>query len=119
LPPDNTDPSDEISLHDVVEGDAIRQIAQSRVVPEGIQVDVPTREIVTMADGERMAVFLIVYRGETVPLTRDDADSFRAKLETDIASNLMPLRESRIGRPVSKPFPYSAFDSLLEDTKNL
>jgi hypothetical protein len=119
LPSDNVDPSDEISLHDVVEGDVVQHIAQSRVVPEGIQVDVPTKDIVTMADGERMAVFLVVYRGETVPLTRDDADSFRAKLEIEIADNLLPLRESRIGRPVSKPFPYSAFDSLLEATKNV
>lgn len=106
---------DDKFLSEVVEGDVVQQIAQSRVVPKGIRVDVPHREIVSTANGERMVVFSIVYCGESIPLTRASADSFRAKLELEIATNLLPLRENRMGRLVSKPFPYSTLSSILEE----
>lgn len=115
--PDSS-PSPEMTLEDIVEGNAIQQFSQNNVVSEGIKVDVPLREIRTTAEGETMVIFLMVYRGESLPLTRASVDSYRAKLETELGK-ILHLPENRVGRLVSKPFPYTALDAVIEEHKNV
>ena len=102
---------------DVMYGDAIQQFAQTWVVPEGIQVDVPLRVTRNTSEYDTMIVFLLVYRAESRPLTRLSVDSYRAKLESEIGK-VLNLRSSRVGRLVSKPFPYTTLDAVIEETKN-
>lgn len=105
------------NANDVIYGDAIRQFAQTSVVPEGIQVDVPLRDLRKTPEGDSMIVFLIVYRAECRPLTRSSADSYRATLESEIGK-VLNLRPSRVGRLVSKTFPYATLDAVIEETNN-
>lgn len=105
------------SSNDVVYGDAIQQFAQTSVVPEGIRVDVPLRDTRKTPEGDAMIVFLIIYRAERRPLTRSSADTYRAKLESEIGK-VLRLRASRVGRLVSKPFPYATLDAVIEETNN-
>lgn len=101
---------------DITSGDAIRCMIQN-VVPDGIRVEVPSRNILFKKDtgyDSNMAVFLVVYCGEGKAMKRDEADEYRHLAESEIEKHL-PLRENRKGRLVSKPFPYSLLDSILKD----
>lgn len=85
-------------------------------VPNEIHVEVPIRQVLSSSEtggGPEMIVFLIVYCGEGTELTRSVADAFRDKLETEISKHLL-LRENRRGRLVSKPFPYSLLQELID-----
>mmetsp|Transcript_16870 Transcript_16870/g.31949 ORF Transcript_16870/g.31949 Transcript_16870/m.31949 type:complete len:436 (+) Transcript_16870:239-1546(+) len=101
---------------DITREDAVRDIVQ-KVVPEGIRVEVPSRNILHKKDTgyeSNMAVFLVVYCGESKAMKRDEADDYRHLAEMEIEKYL-PLRENRKGRLVSKPFPYFLLDSILKD----
>jgi hypothetical protein len=106
----------------LMEGDDILEIAR-RIVPEGVRVDVPIRRLLSPGElghdtestkEDVVLVFLIVYCGESVPLTRSSADSFRASLESEI-EQFVPLRANRAGRLVSRPFPYSLLQQLIDE----
>ena len=98
--------------------DAFEHYTQTLVVPEGIRVDVPLREIRTTPHGDAMIVYLIIYSAESLPLTRALADSFRATLETEVGK-VFQLRQNRAGRIVSKPFPFTALDDVIAEAKNV
>jgi len=103
------------TIDDVVEGSAIKTIAEG-VVDRGIRVDVPMRRILKPEEANSevpVAVFLMSYCGEGTTLTRDQADGYRSALEAEIEENHLPLRSNRAGRLVSKPFPYPLLDNLV------
>lgn len=117
------------NLDQILAGDVVRDIVQG-AVPDGIRVEVPARQILRVGgrsvtngggkgeDGNgggddenettvKVAVFLVVYRGERRHVTRDEADQWREAAE-EAVDRVVPLRENRRGRLVSKPFPYPA-----------
>ena len=107
--PDENRVSAANSFNQILEGDAIENIIQG-IVPDGIRVEVPARKILRIresASEERIAVFLVVYCSDQFPVTRDAADQWRSMSETEVAKYI-PLRQSRVGRTVSRPFPYTA-----------
>jgi hypothetical protein len=130
LPDDEDDPpsltsssssssSSQYSIKDITEGNAIEEIVKS-VVPEGIKVEIPERKILKKEDSGyelNMAIYLIVYGGESAVLTRDEADSYRHAVECEVEKHI-PLRENRRGRLVSRPFPYHLLRSIIDDHMN-
>jgi hypothetical protein len=104
-----------LTIEDFVHRDAVKQYAQAHVAPNGVKVDVLLLDILTPAKVEcTIVIFLIVYRGASVPMTRCLADTCRDQLET-VLRKVVPLRENRLGRLVSRPFPYTALDALLKE----
>lgn len=98
------------SLDQILAGDAIETIIQDTCVPDGVRVEVPSRQILEIHESHgssRIAVFLIVYCSERYPVTRDMADSWRENVESEV-EKYVQLRENRRGRTVSHPFPYPA-----------
>jgi hypothetical protein len=96
-------------LDQILTGDAIENIIQT-IVPDGIRVEVPARKILDFHEtheGNRIAVFLVVYCSERHPVTRCMAELWRANAELEVGK-VIPLRQNRAGRTVSHPFPYSA-----------
>lgn len=99
------------SLDQILTGDGIEKIIQDSVVPHGVRVEVPARQILEIHESHgvssRIAVFLVVYCSERYPVTREMADQWREKAESEV-EKYVPLRENRRGRTVSHPFPYPA-----------
>ena len=96
-------------LDQILTGDAIENIIQT-IVPDGIRVEVPARKILDFHEtheGNRIAVFLVVYCSERHPVTRCMAELWRANAELEVGK-VIPLRQNRAGRTVSHPFPYPA-----------
>lgn len=107
--PDDNGVSDICFLDQILTGDGIENIIQN-IVPEGVRVEVPARIILDYHEtheGNRIAVFLVVYCSERHPVTRSLADEWRAKAESEV-DKIIPLRQNRAGRTVSHPFPYNA-----------
>ena len=105
-------------INDMLHGNAMKHFIQTQVIPEGIKVDVPLREIRITPDGDTMIVYLMVYRAESLPLTRALVDSFRCQLEKEIGK-ILQLRQNRAGRMVSNPFPCSALDAVISEAKSV
>lgn len=115
LPADGLRPGSPYTIDDIVEGSAIKAIAEG-VVDPGIRVDVPMRRILKPEEANSdvpVAVFLMSYCGEGTTLTRDQADGYRSALEAEIQENYLPLRSNRAGRLVSRPFPSPLLDNLI------
>lgn len=109
IPDDEEGVSSICSLDQIIAGDAIENIIQT-IVPDGVRVEVPARKILEVQEThgkDRIAVFLIVYCSERYPVTRTLADEWRAKAENEVGK-VIPLRQNRVGRTVSHPFPYPA-----------
>jgi len=106
----------ELSSMDIIEGDAIKKIVET-VVPDGIRVEVPERKVLikeTTGYDFNMILFLVVYCGDSKVLQRDEADMYRHCVESEVGKYL-PLRENRLGRLVSRPFPYYLLRSIIDD----
>lgn len=104
------------SIDDIISGDAVQQIVQS-VIPDGIRVQVPVRSILQKDDTgyeTAMAVFTIVYCGESRAMKRESADNYRQQVEIEVEKHVA-LRENRKGRLISKPFPHYLLDSILKE----
>jgi hypothetical protein len=112
------------ALNDFVEGNAVERIIQE-IVPDGVRVEVPVRVVLDPMESRKptndnddydssMAVYLVVYCGEQKAITRVNADGYRAMAE-EAVSNHLPLRQNRVGRMVSRPFPYPLLDSLIKE----
>ena len=123
----NNDPTRIPSRNQIVDGDAVYNLIEE-FVPEGIRMDVVAREIVSpytyqsknsnnnIPEEVTLAIFLINYSGESIPLTRDLADSIRSKVEISV-QDLWKLNIAKSGRIVSKPFPTHLLPTLIQDTK--
>ena len=119
--PDKGGVSSVCALDQILAGDSVKNILQSTCVPDGIRVEVPSRQILEIRETyevERIAVFLVVYCGERSPVTRQMADDWREKAERELAK-YVPLRENRRGRTVSRPFPYPALYPEIKYRINL
>lgn len=113
----DSDMPDGMNRQDILEGNAVQAfLHEHKIVPKGVDVDVPLRETLTLDDGTTLAVINIVYRGASIPMTRELADSCRAKLEDKM---VLQLRSNRLGRMVSKPFPYSLLPALFPESAQL
>jgi hypothetical protein len=100
---------------ELVEGDAILQLAEAAVAGTGIRVSVPLRDVVTYSEDEdSLLVLLLVYSGETQPLKRARADEVRASLEKAVTEQL-GLEVVKKGKMVSRLFPLPMLDWLIED----
>lgn len=107
--PDDRGESGICFLDQILTGNAIENIIQT-IVPDGIRVEVPARKILDLHEtheGNRIAVFLVVYCSERYPVTRSMAELWRANAELEVGK-VLPLRQNRVGRTVSHPFPYPA-----------
>jgi len=104
----------------VEQGESLRSEIQD-TLPDGVVVDVPRTWIIpqhsTLSDKDEQFVcccFLVVYRGERRAVTRCEADSFRDRAE-QVAKKSFRLRENRIGKSVSRPFPYCTLQSIMNE----
>lgn len=107
------------SYLDIIHGNAIQTIIQT-IVPDGVVVRVPARNLLQKEDTGYeydVAVFLIVYCGESYPMKRNEADHFRHLAELEV-EKYVPLRENRRGRLVSRPFPYYLLAHIIENHSN-
>lgn len=105
-----------INIKNIVEGDAIRDLVQGVALP-GIRVRVPARSLLHAEDTgyeSDMMVFLLVYCGEKLAITRETADSIRNAAELEVERHVA-LRENRRGRLVSRPFLFPLLDSIMEE----
>jgi len=104
----------------VDQGEILRSEIQD-TLPDGVVVDVPRTWIILQhspsSDKDERLVcccFLVVYRGERRTVTRCEADSFRDRAE-QVAKQSFRLRENRIGKSVSRPFPYCTLQSIINE----
>lgn len=116
--PSDFEEDPEVSRNDIVEGDAVFQLTKS-FVPEGIRMEVVEREILQpylFNDEEvTLAIFLLNYSGESMPLTRDAADSIRSQLEVSIHQQ-WGFDIAKGGRLVSRPYPTHLLPSLIKES---
>jgi hypothetical protein len=108
---------------ELVHGDAILQLAEQLVAGTGIRASVPMRAVVTPEEEEEddslLLVSLLVYSGESQPLSRARADEIRASLERAVMEQL-GLHVTKKNHMVSRPFPAPMLDALIEErTKSL
>lgn len=123
--------NDSVILSDAERKSIIFDRIQS-ILPKGIRLEIPSsneEEKIFVGD-EQLIVYTIVYVGESMPITRDSANQFRQMTEETIAQlllsdetekqkkdlGLLSLRQNRLGRPVSKPFPYTLLKSFLKNS---
>lgn len=114
LDPDVLDDSSScpFSRESLIHGDMIPSLVK-KVVPDGIHVEIPLRDVVNRRKSNiPLLIFLVVYSGASIPLTRQSADEIRAKVE-EIVGRETGLEIAKAGRMVSKPFPYSLLEGLL------
>jgi hypothetical protein len=109
-------PSQEEILHGTAVADLIQEF-----LPAGIGLDIPARQLLqpneTNQDHEQhvpLAVFLLTYSGESVPLTRDQSDRIRANVEAAIADR-WKLEIAKGGRLVSRVYPRRLTRQIIKE----
>jgi hypothetical protein len=106
-----------VTYEGIVYGDAVFHLAQT-CVPDGIDLEVAARELLTPSewndDHVPLAVFLMNYSGVSKPLTRVLADSIRARLEATVQEE-WHLNVAKGGRLVSRPYPRHLLPSLIKE----
>ena len=115
IPPSGVIEDSPYELNDFVEGNAMQRVVEG-IVPDGVRVELPARVVLDPSETGYdfpMAVYLIVYCGQHKPITRVEADGYRAIAE-EAVSNHLPLRQNRVGRMVSRPFPYPLLQGLIK-----
>ena len=109
-----------VNRGDIIEGDAVSHLTKN-FVPEGIRMEVVTREILQgyVFNGEEvtLAIFLLNYSGESKPLTRDIADSIRSKVEASVQDQ-WKFKVAKGGRLVSRPYPTHLLPFLVNGTNS-
>lgn len=103
---------------DLLNDDIVLELAR-KVASEGVSVELPAKAKIMPQPGKNtttngLLVFLLVYGGERRPLTRTEADHIRATLE-DAAMAELQFPLAKRGRMVSKPFPFTVLDQLLNE----
>jgi hypothetical protein len=104
-----------MSYEDIVHGDAVLKLGQERI-PDGIRFEITARHLLAPYKVEAkhvpLAVFLLNYSGESMPLTRPAADQIRDEIEKEITSR-WGLDIAKGGRLVSRPYPYHLLPKLI------
>lgn len=62
-----------------------------------------------------LAIFLLNYSGERMPLTRETADNIRSKLEASVDEH-WGFDIAKGGRLVSRPYPTQLLPSLIKES---
>jgi hypothetical protein len=116
LHPDKLEQSPK-SYDDIVHGDAVLELAQD-IIPEGIRLEVPARDVLTPEECNSghvtLAVFLMNYSGERNPLTRDSADEIRRNIEAAVVDRWQ-LDIAKGNRLVSRPYPSQLMPKLIKE----
>ena len=106
-----------ISYDSIVDGDAVFEIGKE-FIPKGIRFEIPARNLLTPYELKGghvpLAVFLLNYSGESMPLTRQAADDIRANIEAAIVEKWR-LDIAKGGRLVSRPYPYHLLPTLIKE----
>ena len=97
----------------LLDDDVIYDIARE-VAPPGVHVEIPMRNRIRTQAHVPLLVFLLVYCGESIPLTRPEADEIRQRLEDAVTARL-GFEIAKPGRLVSKSFPYPVLERLIWD----
>ncbi len=100
-------------------GDIIPNLARE-LLPDGIGCQLPMRNQIPPADITDqqwpLVVFLVVYSGEQIPLSRNTANVHRMRLEAAVEERFGHGTLLRKGdRMVSNPFPYHFLSNLVEE----
>ncbi|VEU38854.1 unnamed protein product [Pseudo-nitzschia multistriata] len=107
-----------VGRQEIIEGDAVFQLTKG-FVPDGIRMEVVTREILYpyFFDNEEvtLAIFLLNYSGEKAPLTRESADTIRSKVEASVQQD-WNLKVAKSGRLVSRPYPTHLLPALIRES---
>ena len=115
--PADFETNSEVSRNDIIDGDAVFQLTK-KFVPEGIRMEVVAREVLRpyYFDDEEvtLAIFLLNYSGESMPLTRETADCIRSKLEASVDEQ-WGFNIAKGGRLVSRPYPTHLLPSLIKE----
>ncbi len=116
LHPENMQKSP-ISYDKIVHGDAIFELGRE-FIPIGVRFEIPARHLLTPYESldkhVPLAVFLLNYSGERIPLTRAAADEIRDKIEKAITKH-WGLEIAKGGRLVSRPYPYHLLSKLIRE----
>lgn len=106
-----------VTREDIVMGDAVFELVQG-FVPDGIRIEVAARDLLIPCELKEghvpLAVFLLSYSGERMPLTRGTADCIRAKLEAAVCEQ-WTLDVAKGGRLVSRPYPRNLLPQLIKE----
>ena len=103
------------SRESLIQGDLILEIAQ-RIVPPGISVEIPLREIVASKQHKVPILnMLVVHSGSSRPLTREMADRLRVELQSAVDEKI-GLAINKRSRMVSKPLPYPVVRSMINSS---
>jgi len=105
-----------LSQDQIIEGQAVFELG-NEFIPEGIRFEIPARHLMkpywTEGDDVPLAVFLLNYSGESMPLTRMEADGFRETIEQEITRR-WGLEIAKAGRLVSRPYPSPLLPKLIK-----
>ena len=105
-----------LSKEEIVHGDAILQLG-NEFIPEGIRFEIAARHLMTpyWTEGDHvpLAVFLLNYSGEHMPLRRSDSDQIRDNIEKEITRR-WGLEIAKAGRLVSRPYPFPLLPNLIK-----
>ncbi len=116
--PTDFETNPEVSRTDILEGDGVYKLTQN-FVPDGIRMEVVEREILEPYyfnnQEVTLAIFLLNYSGESMPLTRDSADSIRSELEASVTQQ-WGFEIAKGGRLVSRPYPSHLLPSLIKES---
>lgn len=106
-----------VPFHEIVNGEAVFMLGQE-FIPDGVRFEIPARHLLTPYEAldqhVPLAVFLLNYSGERIPLTRSDADQIRDVIEKEITRQ-WGLEIAKGGRLVSRPYPYPLLSSLIKE----
>ena len=86
-------------------------------LPPGIECDVLFSEILLPDKTglqEDIAIYMIIYRGASIPITQASADIYRSNTE-QIISKMYDLRKNKMGRTISRPIPYITWQKMVEE----
>jgi Domain of unknown function (DUF2431) len=105
----------------IIYGDTIHTLA-SAMLPDGIdcllpmQNVVPVSPLLSASQQWPLLVFLVVYTGKQIPLSRNSANNYRIELEDAVEELLGEGIIFRKGdRMVSNPFPYHLLQTLIDE----
>jgi hypothetical protein len=115
LHPDKVEASS-VSRDQIITGDALLELGKE-FIPEGIRFEIPARHVMSPywleGDHVPLAVFLLNYSGESMPLTRSGCDKIRDSIEKEIMRR-WGLEIAKAGRLVSRPYPFLLLPKLIK-----